>query len=481
MRPIMYKIFLISLTSVLLLSGCSSYDRDIDLTPSNIETTTTTAATTAEVTTSFPLLIKDYRSGDCFIAPDPETNPSAAEVYDSYDCTVGYVYYVDKVRPVERRLLVDKKFKAVGIFQTNLVFYGITEENELLKVNKSDGSYEIVYTSQNGNITELNSSLLVTEKNGVYLHEKGRLLYIVDGKDIVIMETNTGKYEIVHSDNGVVRTWWAGYQEEIAAFHEDAYICGECGYNGNYVIWEDNESNFFWYHPETGEIEQLKVGDDDVFTYFLQAELELPQSYMLVMEGDCFLATDDAGGELVPGYLYFNDKTLLLDKKFKTEVIGGGQYQDENVFIGVSEDNELIKVNKHDGSYEVMYTAQYGDIDETRESLMLQNKNGEDESGRLIYFKDGDNIVIMETATCEYNIVHCDNGISSFIWCGCQEDFIYNGTYDDVYVCENCGYDGNYVIWSDKDENWFWYHPETGENEPLKITNSVIPYFKQAD
>lgn len=45
----------------------------------------------------------------------------------------------------------------------------------------------------------------------------------------------------------------------------------------------------------------------------------------------------------------------------------------------------------------------------------------------------------------------------------------FGHTLDEFYICPDCGYGYEYFIWADKDGNWFWYHPESGINEPIEL------------
>ena len=49
----------------------------------------------------------------------------------------------------------------------------------------------------------------------------------------------------------------------------------------------------------------------------------------------------------------------------------------------------------------------------------------------------------------------------------------FGHTLDDFYICPDCGYGYEYFIWADKDRNWFWYHPESGENEPIEVVGDL--------
>ena len=45
----------------------------------------------------------------------------------------------------------------------------------------------------------------------------------------------------------------------------------------------------------------------------------------------------------------------------------------------------------------------------------------------------------------------------------------FGHTLDEFYICPDCGYGYEYFLWADKDGSWFWYHPETGESEPIEL------------
>ena len=271
----------ISLSSALLVTGCSSelpaqnagQPDEMDFSETTAEEVSaeesTTEETTAEETTAAPLQLGD-RTGDCFIAPEFSIYyEDIVDSYQSYDCEPGYLYFKKGVFG-EIKLLLDKKFKFGYHIQTANEFYALTEENELLKVNKLDGSYDVLYAAKSDDAV-LRFSSFVVNKNGDP-GEEGKLLYLLDGDDLIIMERETEEYDILHSDNGIKNFWFAGYQECEIYNGNEAYICDICGYDGNYVIWEDNDENYFWYHPETGENEPLKMIVKYLEYYFVQAE-----------------------------------------------------------------------------------------------------------------------------------------------------------------------------------------------------------------
>lgn len=249
------KLFAVCLALSVLLSACGEdQDQDIHIT----------------VPEDITMNIKaDAVEGACFIAPDP-SNELLAEVYNSYDCVQGYLYFeagADGMKNGKPKLLLDKKFKDVwvqGLYQDNEYVWAFTEDNELLKVNKSSADYETLYTAQYGDIGKFVVSDLVREK---------KVLYFIDGaNDAVIYDTDSDTYDILHNDNGITDLYWAGYQEECSKNGKDTYICEECNAEGNYVIWGDNDGNYFWYHPHSGENEPLKIEEDAADKYFIKAE-----------------------------------------------------------------------------------------------------------------------------------------------------------------------------------------------------------------
>ena len=264
----------ISLSSALLVTGCRSSQEDTVLSTEptqsteSAQSTENTSSTTEPLqnddtseATAAPLQLGD-RVGGCFVAPDPETRADFVELYSSYDCVPSYLYFKKHVYG-EPMLLLAKECKFIA-YETANTAWVASKDNEFLKVNKFDGSYEVLYRAQNGEI----SGCLNSYRDGEY---KGRLLYIQDGSCIVQMDRETGEYTIpVRSDNGI--SWYAGVGaiENSKAYHEDAYICEECGYDGDYILWADDDDNYFWYHPETGENERVLMGAG-MNLYFLQA------------------------------------------------------------------------------------------------------------------------------------------------------------------------------------------------------------------
>lgn len=69
-------------------------------------------------------------------------------------------------------------------------------------------------------------------------------------------------------------------------------------------------------------------------------------------------------------------------------------YQTDTMMYAVSFEDEVVEVDKRDGSYRILYTAQYGSVD----ILTCSDRVG-DEEARLVYVNDGDYIVQIDKNT----------------------------------------------------------------------------------
>lgn len=192
--------------------------------------------------------------------------------------------------------------------------------------------------------------------------------------------------------------------------------------------------------------------DDEVYEYY-----------------QCFVVGEEeyaVKNNLTPGYLYFHEDwdseiKLLLAKKMKIDVADF-----KNSVYGITEDNEIIEVNKTDGSYKSVYTAKYGSIDYLSNVVCVN---------RYIYFNDGKYIVELDPITNEcVEKIKCDKKIAA----------IYPG--GDIMVvnelsiyCDICGPEGEYFLYTvgSEDEGYesYWHHPETGKDELIDI-NYVFTY-----
>lgn len=174
---------------------------------------------------------------DCFIASD---DPYVIEYYESYDCTPGYVYFEKRVFG-EIRPLFEKYLKITDIAELVNKIYVVTDDNEVVKVNKEDGSYETVYKPLHGSIDDL-----------AYISEESKYVYFNDGAYIIKLNPSNEEYNIVtRSDYDIFRIYGGGGDFDKSG----DFYCEDC--NEEYVVWEDMDYNFYWYHPETEKIEKV--------------------------------------------------------------------------------------------------------------------------------------------------------------------------------------------------------------------------------
>ena len=185
------------------------------------------------------------------------------------------------------------------------------------------------------------------------------------------------------------------------------------------------------------------------------------------------MAYRDYGME--PGYLYFSQGVyaeghyyLLLPIEFKDYPYSF--YQDKEYVYGVTADDRLLKVEKRYGSYEVLYTAQNGAISsfDFRREVLGTYPNYYEHADCLM-FSDGTDIMKLDLETDEITVIESSgtgvNHLQCLDWAWIKRNSA--DYYDFSYICEDCAYDPEHFIWVDANGDWFWYHPDRGESEPL--------------
>ena len=216
--------------------------------------------------------------------------------------------------------------------------------------------------------------------------------------------------------------------------------------------------------------------------------------------------------------LYYKDgetgETTLLYEHVKT---GRAFYED--IIYAVVDDEQtpfMIAYNNENKSENdiglvTAYTAQYGELEILGCIAAVKNDEGEWESiwdisdHTMMVIRDGDHILrsfcndkapqfeelfILENGIYDYDQVQslykeayhfvytASYAIDNFF--AIRDGYIreytdemlmeyFGHTLDEFYICPNCGYGYEYFLWADKDGSWFWYHPETGENEPIEL------------
>ena len=212
------------------------------------ESTTVPESTIDETSTDDEI---EFSSYDCFVAPDPEDLPELVEYYDSYDCVAGYLYFNKDVYG-EIKLLLAKKAKQQipihNLSETKDKVFIVTEDDEIVSVNKQDGSYKTIYKAQYGSI-DLTSSNCWRDK----------FLYYTDGDYIIRIDSSTDESKVyTHSDNGITILSSSDDFGKVEGY----FYCETCCDNRDGLIWTDNDYNCYWYHPETGENEKFDDMDD---------------------------------------------------------------------------------------------------------------------------------------------------------------------------------------------------------------------------
>ena len=296
------------------------------------------------------------------------------------------------------------------------------------------------------------------------------------------IDRETGEYTVPigpeYIDNGVSYIFGPGTWLNVDA-------CDYCFYDKDFIIWEDNDENYFYYHPEVDKVELMvkknfsvekadpdwTIGEDVEFSY---PPLTGKTGWvMLGCTEESALGYRDYGME--PGYLYFvqgiYDEThyyLLLPVEFKDYPCQ--LYQDKEYVYGVTADDRLLKVYKRDGSYEVLYTAQNGGISSFGcRSERLGRYPHDYEHADCLMFSDGRDIMKLDTATDEITVVESSDVDVDYLQCLDWAWIKRNSAdyFDFSYICEDCAYDPEHFIWVDANGDWFWYHPDRGESEPL--------------
>lgn len=430
----------------------------------------TTTERTLQTSNAKPELLQlGDRLGECFIAPDPDLDPYGAEHYNSYNCEPGYIYFEQDVygRII---LLLDKKFKSrIGVYQTSRYIYAVSEDNRLIKTDKMDGSYEVIYTAKYGSINVFSYS---NSDGGRVGEPEARLFYINDGNYVVQIEKDTGKTFIVpyESRGGVSDIYGVGR-------YLQGYACQYCVYDKDYIVWKDRYRNIFWYHPETKEIEPLVLKNNlywdkaDPNWHISDSDIEINYPPLDGRTGPCSIATthdsnyDYMADGQVPGWLYFNDGVyneyapyLLLAMKFNADII---PYQNDDYVYAVTDNNDLCKVNKHDGSYEILHNG--------IAAFAVCDRPGNDTTHCFLY-SDGENIMRMNAAEDDEIkfIVHSNVGVEEihyFDWKFIEEE--NSDKFDLSLLCSECKYSPEQFIWKDANGVYYWYHPERDYSEKL--------------
>ena len=186
---------------------------------------------------------------DCFIADDPYVDPSMVELCESYDCIPGYIYFEKEVYG-EIRLLFDKKLQIPDYVDVKDKIYVVTLDNEVVKINKADRSYETVYKAQYGEIYSFS-----------YFDYDYTYMFFTDGDYVVRLNQKNEECKVIGKLNKEVELWHGLVGGREFFPREGFYYCDICGGGDECFVWNDEDYNYYWYHPETEESEF--IGDID--------------------------------------------------------------------------------------------------------------------------------------------------------------------------------------------------------------------------
>ena len=501
----------------LLLTACSGSSGDIDLTPEP-------DLTSGNYTEPSEDSAIDRRVMTPFIMPRQDT-----EEYLYYsskidgDCVSGYLYLKNSAEDLFLLLTAFEFDEADGLYQYGReengyvnwrYVYGVAnlpDGDKLLAVDKTTGTFNILYTSQSGRIELMTGSNLEADDSSC--------LFFKDGNSLRYFAPSTG---MVHdcAESEIADIKGAAFIHERVnegVDESDAYICDDCA--EEFVIWADGDGQYYWYHVHSGENEPI---DFQLLYYPFYCFNNL------VFSGS---TTDYASpyswnywGEWGKWELYARDRetrenTLLIDDViYRYNHFSGHQ----SLFIARQEGvNRLAVIDERVGVPETVYEFQSGEIEVidvhtaySYDSMQLNR----------IYFTDGKSIVLYDCSALEATVVYTSQygrleplGRYTGGWCILDGEMVisvepyYDGetvlSYEskplfeakngvteiyssffvylqnsrmtdsypdkdisDFYICQECS-DGHeeYHVWTDNDLNWFWYHPHSGKCEPISV------------
>lgn len=186
---------------------------------------------------------------DCFIAYDPYIDSDLVEWLEASDCIPGYIYFEKEVYG-EIRLLFDKKLQIPDYVDVKDKIYVVTQDNELVKINKADRSYETVYKAQYGEIYSFS-----------YFDYDYTYMFFTDGDYVVRLNQKTEECKVITKLDKKVELWHGLIAGRDLFPRENFFYCDKCGGGDECFVWNDEDYNYYWYHPETGVSEKIDQND----------------------------------------------------------------------------------------------------------------------------------------------------------------------------------------------------------------------------
>ena len=188
------------------------------------------------------------------------------EIFDLYLCCLDSE---DEV------LLLENITKAVypwvpmgSVVYTDLVQ---VENKYIASVNIRNGDIEQVYSAVSGDMELLGAASMTDDSsgkdyiNGFFVREEDYVIW-VDGRNFTATPQFRLENGLLENDSGECEFYCAPFAQlsnEIPAEYfgdsfdrDDFYICDEC--DNDYCIWADGNGDYYWYHPHSGENEEIE-------------------------------------------------------------------------------------------------------------------------------------------------------------------------------------------------------------------------------
>lgn len=419
--------------AALLLAGCNSGSgEEIDLSPDPIET--------EEERLTLDSLRKSEMNP--FIMPQYGT-----EEYDYYSsmlswgdpCIPGKLYL---------QCTVNRNESAI------LLLSDIDFREETGMYNFQPWDRKKIYAVAVGKDGEEGDSLMkVDQENG-----EETVLYHADGEEIRFM-MNQGYY--IYFSSGSRILYVNIYTDEVETLAECEGEVTDLAYTLNSIAWADGDGKYFLYDQEKEE--GVPIDYDELFPFN-----ELYHYYFRDGEdgiSTLYLVTEKTGEE----ELIEDNITVVL-------------YASVRLIYAQVGNDRIISVNNRNGDMETVYYAQTEDMELLNASVIMDEPT-ENVYVSGLFVREEQDIVRVDLDTMETKtLFRLENGLAEDNYGGHE---LYGCLFaensldvlmrieneldmDKFYICEDC--DRDYCIWEDKDLNWFWYHPHSGENEEVEVT-----------
>lgn len=507
------KMICAALSAALLFCSCKNSSNEIDLAPEP-DLTEDNSEQTEE-----PHL-PDRKVMTPFIMPREDTDEYL--YYSSKidgDCIPGYLY-LKNLAEDEFVLLASYEFdEGNGLYQYGReengyvnwrYVYGVAklpDGDKILAVDKTTGTFSVVCTSSSGSMELMTGSELGGD-NSSYLFFK-------DGDSLRYFVPSTGMtYDCGESVVTDIKGTAFIHERKTKGGVEDAYNCEECG--SEFAIWADGEGQYYWYHVHSDKSEPIDFQylyypfycyNDLVFSgsttdyaspyawdswgkwgqWELYARDRETRENTLLIDGVIYhynyfaehkslfiarqdgvnrlMVIDERVGEPETIYEFQGDDISIIACDYD---YGSGTY----IFL-FSDGDRIVEMNGGTLETAVKYTAQYGRLELLDRYYGVWYIMDEDTVISVDQYNDGETVLLYESKP----LFEAKNGVAEIygsffvlLQNSRMADFYPDKDISDFYICQECsnGHE-EYLIWTDNDLNWFWYHPHSGKCEPISV------------